>query len=84
MSVIIQDAIAPELNEVASLTVKACQAYAHALSEQNWEAMQTSLSNLAEIAKTGQLIVACQDQVLVGSVVYCSPGTSDARLCSTE
>lgn len=84
MAVIIRDAIAPEINEVTSLTVTAYQAYAHALSKQNWEAMRTSLSNVAKIAKTGQLIVACQDRMLVGSVVYCPPGTSDSRLCSTE
>lgn len=84
MSIIIRDAIAPEINEVALLTVTAYQAYAHALSRQNWEAMRTSLSNVAEIAKTGQLIVACHDQALVGSVVYCPPGTSDSRICSTQ
>lgn len=83
MALIIRDVIAPEVNEVTSLTINAYQKYAHALTIQNWEAMRTSLSNVAEIAKTGQLIVACQDRVLVGSVVYCPPGTSDSRLCST-
>ncbi|MBW4473999.1 MAG: GNAT family N-acetyltransferase [Stenomitos rutilans HA7619-LM2] len=84
MAVIIRDALAQEVDDVALLTVEAYREYSHALTLDNWEIMRSSLSNMAEIAKQGQLIVAKQDQELVGSVVYHPPGASDSRLFSPE
>ncbi len=84
MAVTIREALAQEMNDVASLTVEAYREYSHALTSDNWEIMRISLSNVAEVAKQGRLIVAQRDQELVGSVVYCPPGTSDSRLCPSE
>jgi ribosomal protein S18 acetylase RimI-like enzyme len=84
MVVIIREALAQEMNEVESLTVDAYREYSDALTSDNWEIMRANLSNVAAIAQQGQLIVAQHDQNLVGSVVYCPPGTSDIRLCPPE
>ena len=54
MTVIVRDALAQEINDVASLTVEAYREYSDALTSGNWEIMRTSLSNVAEVAKQGQ------------------------------
>ena len=84
MAVIIRDALVQEFNEVATLSVKAYQEYSQALTHDNWKIMQTNLLNVAEIAQSGRLIIAQQEQELVGSVVYCPPGTSNSRLFQPE
>lgn len=84
MTVIVRDAFAQEFNDIASLTVEAYREYSHALTSDNWEIMRTNLSNVAEVAKQGRLIVAQRDRELVGSVVYCPPGTSESRLFQPE
>lgn len=67
---LIRDALDQEFDDVASVNVEAYSEYSHVLTLDNWEKMQTNLSNVGEIAKPGRLIVAEQDQELVGSVVY--------------
>lgn len=84
MALIIRDAVAEEFSRVAALNVKAYQEYSQALTPDNWKIMQTNLLNVAEIAKAGRLIIAQQEQNLVGSVVYCPPGTSNSRLFQSE
>ncbi|MGV0028547.1 GNAT family N-acetyltransferase [Phormidesmis priestleyi] len=84
MAVIVRDALAQEFNDIASLNVEAYREYSHALTSDNWEIMQTNLLRVAEVAKQGQLMVAQSDQELVGSVIYCPPGTSDSRLFQPE
>jgi ribosomal protein S18 acetylase RimI-like enzyme len=84
MAVIVRNALAQELNDVASLNVEAYRQYSDALTSDNWQRMQTNLLNVAEVAKQGQLIVAQQGQALVGAVVYCPPGASDGRLFQPE
>lgn len=84
MTVIIRDALTEEFNDVASLNIEAYREYSHSLSSDSWTIMQTNLSKVAEIAKTGRLIIAQRNQALVGSVIYCPPGTSDSRIFKTE
>jgi len=84
MAVIVRDALAQEINDVASLTVEAYREYSHALTSGNWEIMRTSLSNVAQVAKQGRSIIAQCDHELVGSVVYHPPGASDSRLFQPE
>ncbi len=84
MVTIIRDALPQEIDDIASLTVEAYREYSHLLTSDNWEMMRTSLSNVAEIAKQGQLLVAQRDRELVGSVVYYPPGLSDSRLFQPE
>ncbi|NJK54142.1 MAG: GNAT family N-acetyltransferase [Leptolyngbyaceae cyanobacterium SU_3_3] len=84
MAAIIRDARAQEFSDIALLTVEAYREYAHLLTSDNWETMQNNLSNVAEVAKPGRLIVAQQGQELVGSVVYHPPGVSDSRLFNPE
>lgn len=84
MAVILRDALAQEFNDIASLAVEAYREYSHVLTLDNWETMQANLSNVTEIAKQGQAIVAQRDRELVGLVVYCPPGTSDSRLFQPE
>lgn len=84
MTVIIRNALAQEINDVALLNVEAYCEYSQALTSDNWQIMQTNLLNVAEVAKQGQLIVAQSDRALVGAVVYCPPGTSDSRLFPPE
>lgn len=84
MAVIIRNALEREVDDVASLTVEAYSEYSYALTSDNWEIMRTRLSNVAAIAKQGQLLVAKRNQELVGSVVYHPPGASDSRLFQPE
>lgn len=84
MTTIIRDAFAHEFNDVALLNVEAYREYSHTLTCGNWEIMRTNLLNVVEVAKRGRLIVAQQDQELVGSVIYCPPGKSDSRIFQEE
>jgi ribosomal protein S18 acetylase RimI-like enzyme len=84
MSAIVRDAFTHEFNDAADLIVEAYREYAHALTSDNWEIMRTNLSNVAEVAKQGELIVALQDLELVGSVVYIPPGASDSQIFQPE
>ena len=84
MAEFIRNALDCEFNDVALLAIEAYREYSHTLTSDNWKIMQTSLSNVAEGAKQGRLIVAQQEQQLVGSVIYYSPGTSDSRLFQPE
>ncbi|NJM96841.1 MAG: hypothetical protein HC800_06315 [Phormidesmis sp. RL_2_1] len=70
MAMIIRDALNQEFDEVASLNVEAYREYSQVLTLEDWKKMQTNLSNVVEIAKPGRLIIAEQDSVLVGSVIY--------------
>ena len=84
MAVIVRNALNYEFNDVALLAVEAYSEYSHTLTSDNWEIMRTNLSNVAEIAKQGRLIVAQLEQKIVGSVVYYSPRTSDSRFFQPE
>ena len=84
MVTIVRDALLQEINEIASLTIEAYREYSQILTSDNWEIMRTSLSNVAEIAKQGQLLIVQRDRELVGSVVYYPPGLSDSRLFQPE
>jgi ribosomal protein S18 acetylase RimI-like enzyme len=84
MAIVIRDANVQAFDDIASLAVAAYEEYAHALTPENWTTMRTNLSQVAVLAKQGQLVVAQQDSTLVGFVVYCPPGTSDRRLFPPE
>jgi ribosomal protein S18 acetylase RimI-like enzyme len=95
MTISIENVLPQELEElenIGSLAVAAYQEYAKSLSEDNWEIMRTNLSNIAEIAKVGQLIVAKRDNLdknsqrseLIGVVIYCPPGHSDPGIFQSE
>jgi ribosomal protein S18 acetylase RimI-like enzyme len=91
MDVMIRAALSEEMNAVALLNIEAYHEYSHALTVDNWEMMQASLSNVAKIAAQGQLLVAASenprmsdDREFVGSVIYYPPGASDSRLFQTE
>jgi ribosomal protein S18 acetylase RimI-like enzyme len=84
MANIIRDALAQELDQVRSLTVEAYREYAQYLTEENWQNMEASLSKVAEIAKSGQLIIVERNKEIAGSVVYFPPGCSDGRLFEPE
>lgn len=78
MAAIVRDALECEFKDVALLAVEAYREYSRALTAENWEIMQANLLNMAEIAKQGQIIVAQQEQKLLGSVVYFSPGSASS------
>ncbi len=84
MAIIVQNALDSAFDEVALLNVEAFREYSQALSLEDWKRMEANLSKVAEMAKVGQLIVARQDDLLVGSVIYCPPGTSDSRIFQPE
>ncbi|PSB02072.1 GNAT family N-acetyltransferase [Merismopedia glauca] len=84
MSAIARDAVEQDFDRIASLAVEAYREYSHSLTPHNWDIMRTNLSNVVEMAKQGRFIVAEQGQEIVGSVAYCTPGTSDKRLFQPE
>lgn len=84
MSAIVRDAFNHEFNDVTDLIVAAYHEYARDLTPDNWQIMQTNLLKVVEVANQGQLIVAQSDRELVGSVVYCPPGTSDRHIFQPE
>jgi ribosomal protein S18 acetylase RimI-like enzyme len=84
MSEIVRDGLTHEWNDVADLVVAAYREYARDLTPENWQTMQTNLLKIVEVAQQGQLIIAQSDRELVGAVVYCPPGTSDARMFQPE
>ena len=92
MTIEIRNILPQELERVGSLAVAAYREYAQSLSEDNWEIMRTNLSNIAEIAKVGQLIIAKQDNPdkdteqteLIGAVIYCPPSHSDPKIFQSE
>jgi ribosomal protein S18 acetylase RimI-like enzyme len=84
MAIVIRDATTPEFNDVAIMAVAAYREYADALSIDNWGIMHSNLLNMFNVIKPGQLIVAHKDQELIGSVIYCPPGTSDKNLFQSE
>lgn len=92
MTISIGNVLPQELENIGSLTVSAYREYAQFLSEDNWQIMSTNLSNIAEIAKAGQLIVAKRNNLdnnsqrseLIGAVIYCPPGHSDPGIFQSE
>ena len=83
MNLIIRDAKSSDYKEVALLSVESYQEYSQSLTSENWDKMKTNLSNLSnvsEVANQAKLIVAEQNDRLVGSVFYYPPGTSSPRL----
>jgi ribosomal protein S18 acetylase RimI-like enzyme len=84
MTMTIRNALAQEFHELAALNIEAYREYSNALTSDNWQIMQASLSNVAKLAEQGQSIVAQHEHRLVGAVVYCPPGTSDSRLFQPE
>lgn len=84
MTVLIRNAQVEEFDDITALAVESYREYAIALEAEHWNTMQASLSNISELAKQAQLIVATQADRLVGAVVYYKPGTSDQRLFQPE
>jgi ribosomal protein S18 acetylase RimI-like enzyme len=84
MAVIVREALVQEVDDVALLMVEAYREYSHTLTSDNWAIMRTNLSNVAAIAQPGRLLIAQQDQALVGSVIYHPPSASDSRLFQPE
>jgi ribosomal protein S18 acetylase RimI-like enzyme len=84
MTIIIADALQQEFQEVASLAVAAYQEYARTLTVDNWQIMRSNLFEMTEKIDRGQLIVARQDEELIGSVIYCPPGTSELQIFQPE
>ncbi len=84
MPVIVRNALASEFDEVASLNVEAYREYSQALPLADWEVMKTNLRKVSKMAEQGQLMVAQQDDLLVGAIVYYPPGMSDSQIFQPE
>jgi ribosomal protein S18 acetylase RimI-like enzyme len=82
--IVIRHALDSQYDEVASLNVEAFREYAQALAPGDWVIMQANLLKVPEMAKRGKLMVAQQDELVVGAIVYCAPGTSDERIFQRE
>jgi ribosomal protein S18 acetylase RimI-like enzyme len=80
MTRIIREAFPEEFNDIALLAIEAYREYSQVLTPENWSLMQTNLTKLSAVARVGTLLVAVQDQTLVGTVIYHPPGVSDRQV----
>ena len=80
MNILCRDAKASDFATIAQVNLAAYQEYAQRLDTKNWQKMQQSLVNVAQIAHTAKFIVAEVEQEIVGSVAYYPPGNSNPNI----
>jgi ribosomal protein S18 acetylase RimI-like enzyme len=69
---------------IARMRIEAYKEYAQYLEPSSWVDMQKSLSNVTNQPKFGSLIVAEENNIITGSVVYFPPGQSNPKLFPQE
>jgi len=77
MTFIIRDALTDDLAHIASLLVVSYQVYAEVLTPENWEMMKQNLSSISHVAEQATFIVSSENNRVIGSVAYYSPGYSE-------
>lgn len=70
----IRHAYLEEYEVAAALTVEAFQQFEPLMAPGLWPEMEKSVAAAAQLRDGGELLVAVEEGMLVGSVVYCAPG----------
>lgn len=73
----VRHALLEEYEVAAALAVQAFQQFEPLLAPGLWEQMASGVSATTQLRNGGELLVAVEDGVLLGSVVYCSPGAME-------
>ncbi len=84
MTVQVRQAADKDLAPVVDLALAAYQEFAGVLTEENWQKMRALLASLPEVAQLGTLLVAEEQEELLGSVIYCPPGKSNIGFFAKE
>ena len=82
--IVIRDAVGQDFKQIARISVEAYRQYAEALAPENWNKMQTTLTNVANTANLASLIVAEEDNNILGSIAYYAPGKSNPNIFPVE
>lgn len=84
MIINIRNSIESEYYTIAKIRIEAYREYAQYLEPNTWYEMQKSLSNVENLSEFVNLIVAEENNVIAGTVVYFPPGQSNPRLFPPE
>ena len=82
--IIIRDAVSQDFKKIAQISVEAYRQYAEALTPENWNKMQTTLTNVANTANLASLIVAEENNNIIGSIAYYASGKSNPNIFPVE
>ena len=80
----IRQAVAGDAAAINRLCVEAYQEYEVAVGRANWEQMQVILSRTADLSKSGELLLAEDEEGILGVVLYIPPGKSDGVIIPKE
>ena len=70
----VRHAYLEEYEVAAALTVEAFRQFEPLMAPGLWPEMERSVSATAQLRDGGELLVATEEGVMLGSVVYCAPG----------
>jgi ribosomal protein S18 acetylase RimI-like enzyme len=70
----VRHALLEEYEVAAALTVEAFRQFECLMAPGLWPEMERGVSAAAQLRDGGELLVATEDGVMLGSVVYCAPG----------
>ena len=82
--IMISDAVSQDFEEIADILVEAYQQYAEALTSEHWHKMQANLTNVANTAHLASVIVAEENNNILGSIAYYAPGKSNPNIFPVE
>lgn len=82
--IFLRDAVRQDFNEIAHISVEAYQQYGEALTPENWSKMQATLTNVSNTANLASLIVAEENNYILGSIAYYAPGKSNPNIFPVE
>lgn len=73
----VRHAYLEEYEVAAALTVEAFRQFEPLMAPGLWPEMERSVSATAQLRNGGELLVATEEGVMLGSVVYCAPGAME-------
>lgn len=73
----VRHAYLEEYEVAAALTVEAFRQFAPLMAPGLWPEMEKSVSRTAQLRDGGELLVAVEEGLILGSVVYCAPGAME-------
>ncbi|MDJ0692712.1 MAG: hypothetical protein QNJ41_30055 [Xenococcaceae cyanobacterium MO_188.B32] len=82
--IVIRDAVSQDFKKIAQILVEAYRQYAEVLTPENWRKMQANLTNVANTANLASLIVAEENNNILGSIAYYAPGKSNPNIFPFE
>jgi ribosomal protein S18 acetylase RimI-like enzyme len=73
----VRHAYLEEYETVAAMTVEAFRQFEPLMAPGLWPEMEKGVSRTAQLRDGGELLVATEEGMLLGSVVYCAPGAME-------